>query len=165
MPKPNKENIITAILEELGKNTSWTDCFSVILRNFTLSRPTFDKYWKEANELHKVTQNEAQTAIKEQSIAMQVEAAKNGLKSRLEYCREIQALLDNDVYEESVLDLKSGKVTRYHRKLTPLERKALYERISKFEGMDAPLKVADTTVDGKDKQQFIELPNGTKIPL
>lgn len=159
--KPNKENIITAILEELAIGTN----FELMLTKVNVSRPTFAKYWKEANELHRITQNEVQTAIKEQSIAMAVEGAKMGLKSRLEYCLEIQKQLDDDMTEESVLDLKTGRVTRYMRKLYPLERKALYERISKFEGMDAPLKVADTTVDGKDKQQFIELPNGTKIPL
>lgn len=140
MPKPNKENIITAILEELGKNTSWTDCFSVILRKFTLTRPTFDKYWKMANERHSETQNEAQQAIKDITIATAVEEAKKGLKSKAEFVMEIQKMLDDDIYEESVLDLKTGRVTRFHRKLTPLERRALYERISKFEGMDAPAR-------------------------
>lgn len=148
--KPNKENIITAILEELGKGTT----FELMLTKVNCSRPTFAKYWKEANELHKVTQNEAQTAIKEQTIAMAVEGAKMGLKSRLEYCLEIQKQLDDDITEESVLDIKTGKVTRYHRKLYPLERKALYERISKFEGMDAPTKLASTDPQGNGVTSF-----------
>ena len=135
MPKPNKENIITAILEELGKGTT----FELMLTKVNCSRPTFAKYWKIANERHLLTQNDAQEAIKEQSIAMAVDGAKLGLKSRMEYCLEIQKQLDDDVTEESILDLKTGKVTRYFRKLYPMERKALYERISKFQGMDAPV--------------------------
>ena len=149
MPKPNKENIITAILEELGKGTT----FELMLTKVNCSRPTFAKYWKIANERHLLTQNDAQEAIKEQSIAMAVDGAKLGLKSRMEYCLEIQKQLDDDVTEESILDLKTGKVTRYFRKLYPMERKALYERISKFQGMDAPVStkseviVTDATIN------------------
>lgn len=138
--KPNKENIITAILEELVGNTTYTDCFGVILAKFGISDATFDKYWKIANEKHTATQYEAQKAIKELSIAETVKAAESGLKSRLQYCLEIQKQLDEDTQEVAVPDIKTGKVMRYFRKLEPLERKALYERISKFEGMDAPTK-------------------------
>ncbi len=138
--KPNKDNIITAILEELTKNTTFEVCFELILTKFNLSRPTFAKYWKMANERHSETQNEAQQAIKDITIATAVEEAKKGLKSKAEFVLEIQKMLDDDIYEESVLDLKTGRVTRFHRKLTPLERRALYERISKFEGMDAPAR-------------------------
>ena len=136
MPKPNKENIVNTCLEGLRQGHN----FELVLTKVNCSRPTFAKYWKIATEMYRVTQNEAQEAIKAQTIATALEGAKMGLKSKQELVLEVQKMLDDDIYEESVLDLKSGKVTRFYRKLTPLERKALYERIAKFEGMDAPAK-------------------------
>jgi hypothetical protein len=156
MPKPNKENIVSEILVQLAGNKSYTETFEVILSKFKLSEPTFVTYWKEAGIKHRETQEATQKAIAEQSITMAVEAAKQGKKSKDEYVMEIQTLLDNDLYEESALDFKTGKVIRYHRKLTPLERKALYERISKFEGMDAPAKIAETDSKGNDKTTLIQ---------
>lgn len=151
--KPNKQQYVDFIINELIKgNVSYSDVSLVFFSKFKLSVPTFAKYWKIANETHRATQKEAQQAIKDITIETAVEGAKQGLKSKLEFVLEIQKMLDDDIYEESVLDLKTGRVTRFHRKLTPLERKALYERISKFEGMDAPTKVAQTTVAGDDLQ-------------
>ena len=82
--------------------------------------------------------------IKDKAEAEQVgdstkDALKSGLKSKIEWVAILQKELDDNQVEESVLDLKTGKVTRYFRKLYPMERKALYERISKFMGMDAPV--------------------------
>ena len=90
------------------------------------------------------------------------EAVKIGIKSRTQFVLEIQKMLDDNETEETIWDFKNECEIRYMRKLTPLERKALYERISKFEGMDAPTKVAQTDVEGNDAKvkvigvQFIE---------
>ena len=68
MAKPNKENIITEILIELKKGTTFTQCFEVILSKFKLSEPTFSTYWKEANSKHQTSQLEQQNVINEESI-------------------------------------------------------------------------------------------------
>lgn len=65
---------------------------------------------------------------------------KSGLKTKLEWVGVLQKELDDNQVEESVLDLKTGKVIRYMRKMTPTERKGHMERISKFMGMDAAVK-------------------------
>ena len=151
MAKPNKENIISEMLIELAANITYTECMVVNSRKWQLPEQTFVRYWKEANSRHLQTQEATQKAIAEQTISKAVNEAKKGLKQKAQYVREIQDLLDLDEYEEAVLDFKTGEVMRYKRKLTPLERKALYERIAKFEGMDAPSK-QDITINklGKD---------------
>lgn len=63
MAKPNKENIITEILIELERGTTYKDCFEVILSKFKLSEPTFVTYWKIANERHLINQQAAQKHI------------------------------------------------------------------------------------------------------
>ena len=46
------------------------------------------------------------------------------------------------------LDLKTGKVIRFYRTMTPTERKGYIERIAKFSGLDSPNKIAQTDPDG-----------------
>ena len=166
MVRPNKENVISEILVHLAGNTKYTECLANVGDKWRIPPRTFDRYWQEANSRHAITQAEAQKAISDTTVSKAIEAAENGLKSKKQYVKEIQDLLDADEYEEATLDLRTKKVVRYKRKLTPLERKALYERISKFEGMDAPLKLANTDSDGKDKDQiFYILPDGSKIAI
>ena len=91
--------------------------------------------------------------IKDKAEAEQVgdstkDALKSGLKSKIEWVAILQKELDDNQVEESVLDLKTGKVIRYMRKMTPTERKGHMERISKFMGYDSPTKVASTDPDG-----------------
>jgi len=157
MPKPNRENIITDILIELAKGTTFNNCFKVILSKFKLSEPTFATYWKDANSRYVTTQIKAQQAISDDSISQNVEAAKSGLKSKFEWVAELQKELDENRVEESVLDLKTGKVIRFFRTMTPTERKGHMERISKFMGMDAPTKIADTDENGKSKESPLEM--------
>jgi hypothetical protein len=92
--------------------------------------------------------------IKDKAEAEQVgesvkDALKSGLKSKIEWVAILQKELDDNQVEESVLDLKTGNVIRYMRKMTPTERKGHMERISKFMGMDAPTKTANVGDDGK----------------
>jgi hypothetical protein len=59
--KPNKQQYIDFIVNELRKgNVLYKDVSCVFLPKFALTRQSFDKYWKLANEAHR----EAQEAIK-----------------------------------------------------------------------------------------------------
>ncbi len=166
MAKPNRENVISEILVRLAGSIKYTECLADIGGKWRIPSRTFDRYWKEANSRYAVTQLEAQKAIHDATVANRAEEARKGLKSKSEYVKEIQDMLDADEYEESAFDFRTGTVTTYMRRLTPLERRALYERISKFEGMDAPLKLANTDSEGKDKEQvFYVLPDGSKIVI
>jgi hypothetical protein len=125
-------------------NTSKTNLYELLRTKYKLEKQrclkAYDvaiKEWQETKE----------KAINEQIHANQTDALKSGLKSRIEWVLEIQKELDENRHEESVLDLKTGKVTRYYRALTPTERKNYIERIAKFEGMDAPTK-QETSITG-----------------
>lgn len=83
------------------------------------------------------------------------EALKLALKSKFAWVAILQKELDDNQVEESVLDLKTGKVIRYMRKMTPTERKGHMERISKFMGYDSPTKVASTDPEGKPIKQVL----------
>lgn len=101
MAKPNKENIITEILIELKKGTTFTQCFEVILSRFKLSEPTFSTYWKEANLKHQTSQLEQQKVINEQSIKgtqkiiQEVNITKESLLKELEEVKALAKVPDN----------------------------------------------------------------------
>ena len=158
--KPNKENIISDILNELHKGTTFTECFKVILSKFKLSEPTFATYWKEACSVHLETQQEAQRAMNEETINTMVEAVKSGLKSKIERTLEKQKdiKLLRDSVESGLTDdyyIADGQYVTYQRPLTMVEKATILKRaseieseISKIEADYAPLKTASTDVEG-----------------
>jgi len=93
-------------------------------------------------------QNLKDKATNEQIQENAKELLKSGLKSKIDWILELQKELEENRVEESALDFKTGKVIRYYRTMTPTERKGYIERIAKFQGMDAPSKVAQTDPDG-----------------
>jgi hypothetical protein len=132
---PQLKNELIKLFE--SGNTSKTNLYELLRTKYKLEKQRCLKAydvaileWQETRE----------KATNEQIHANQSEALKRGLKSRIEWVLELQKELDDNRHEESVLDLKTGKVTRYYRALTPTERKGYIERIAKFEGMDAPTK-------------------------
>lgn len=117
-----------------------------------LSFETFKNDWEIASKRIKDYRIKVNKETDEASIATEVDAVIKALKSKFQWVAELQKELDENRVEESVLDLKTGKVIRFFRTMTPTERKGYMERISKFMGMDAPIKSADTNPDGSAKE-------------
>lgn len=67
MTKPNKQIYIDFILDELNKgNVHYKDVFVLFVAKFDLSKQTFIKYWKLANEAYK----EKRAAIEKEKQAV-----------------------------------------------------------------------------------------------
>ena len=162
--KPNKEHIITDILIELEKGTTFEDCFKLIKTKSNLVRSTFASYWKIANIRYKDSQNEVNNAKLNASIKEGVKAVKIGLKTKIERLLILQKLIDECLEQLTtkqcndtiVLD---GEITPFKRLMNQRElndtRKTLNElqkEISKIEG-----DYATTNITINDKRQgFIE---------
>lgn len=80
--KPNKENIINDILIELEKGTTYSDCFAVIERKWTLSESSFKRYWKDANEAYKELLNKRQKELDALSTDLEKERLKSALLTK-----------------------------------------------------------------------------------
>lgn len=142
------------------------ECFSKYYAMFSKSEVTFSKDWNKANGDYIEYQNKVNKAKEDISIAIEVEAHKSGLKSKFDRMLDLTTLLVTGVYEESVLDFKTGKVIRYHRKLNAMEIRGLHAELSKMAGEYAPTKIASTDPEGNAvPNPFITLPNGAKIDL
>jgi len=127
-------------------NTDKGKCREVLGSKYKLQ---VQRYYKAFNNALSEWQEITDKVTTEQVQANQSEALKSGLKSKFQWVAELQKELDENRVEESVLDLKTGKVIRFFRTMTPTERKGHMERISKFMGMDAPTKTANVGDDGK----------------
>lgn len=126
-------------------NTDKGKCREVLGSKYKLQ---VQRYYKAFNNALSEWQEITDKVTTDQVQANQSEALKSGLKSKFQWVAELQKELDENRVEESVLDLKTGKVIRFFRTMTPTERKGHMERISKFMGMDAPIKSANTDENG-----------------
>lgn len=147
----------------------FSDCFSRYLEKFSKSEVTFSKDWNIANERYLEYQNRLNKQKEDTSIAFEVEAIKQGLKSKIQ--RTIEKQQDVDRLRESVKNgftedfyISNGEHVLYQRPLTETEKATILKRateiedsISKIEGDYAPTKtdVSLTDKGGADKL-FIE---------
>lgn len=169
------------ILEELKKSPllSFEGCWTKYKLNYTNSRSTFVNDWKKAQSEFKTYQNKLQTEKERVSIETEIEAVKQGLKTKIDRLLNYQKLVDDclkDLAEGMTNDIsfKEGKPTQYRRKMTITEynqtRKTLKElqsEISKIEGDYAPIKQDHTTQGEKLGDNIITFvtidENGNKI--
>lgn len=133
MAKPNKENIITEILIELERGTTYKDCFEVILSKFKLSEPTFVTYWKIANERHAIAQQAAQKHIGDiltDNLIDRLNLAILNKNEALEILSKI-AKAEVDLPEE-------GKMPNYPPKV--IEQIQAIKTIADLSGWNSPVK-------------------------
>lgn len=136
MAKPNKENIITDILIELEKGTSFTDCFKLIQTKSNLVRSTFSEYWKDANKRHLINQQATQKVIAEQSTVNDLERLKIGILDKTEALR-ILTEIAKDPLKEGSMGMVSAKT----------EQISAIKTISELQGWNSPIKTDNTTIN------------------
>lgn len=150
------------ILEALKKEPllSFGECFSKYLAKFSKTEQTFSKDWKKAKVELKAYQNKLQAEKERVSIATEVEAVKQGLKTKIDRLFILQNLVDNclkDLSEGMTNDVIvfEGEPKQYRRKMTVSEynqtRKTLKDiqaEISKMEGDYAKNQIEITQLRG-----------------
>lgn len=156
------------ILEQLTERPtlSFGECFSEYLVKYSKTEQTFAKDWNKATEQHRERQQAINAAKEAAIISKEVEAAKNGLKSKHERLINLQ-----DQAEATLNELKAGKVKEtkmqggkalsIERELTVLEKtqlrkvlKELQAEISKVVGDYAATSIDHTTKGEKIFQGF-----------
>ncbi len=134
--KPNKENIITEILIELEKGTSFTDCFKLIQTKSNLVRSTFSEYWKIANKRHLEVQQATQKVIAEQSTVNDIERLKIGILDKTEALKILTEIAKEPLKEGS-MGMVSAKT----------EQISAIKTIADLQGWNSPTKTENTTVN------------------
>jgi hypothetical protein len=144
--KPNKQIYIDFIIESLSNGeVSFENVFKRILTKFNLSRPTFAKYWKLANEQH----SEAMQKLKEVKDAVLVEQTKKEAK-RLYLDRAQRMEIAFQIALKGEYDSDKLKALDY---------------LAKMDGDYKPAKTAQTDSEGNDipvLEQLILAARGVK---
>ncbi len=123
------------------------DIIAEYVSKFQKTERTFWSDWKKAKDefdLFTEKQIKRTNQIAENKID---KAISEGLKSKIERQLEIQSYLHPDYRHEDIVgvDVKSGKVIRTLRKLTPTEIKNYHAELSKMDGSYSPTKIQDVT--------------------
>lgn len=160
--RPNKQIYIDFIVFQLNKgNNQCKDICSLFCSKFHLTERSFMKYWKLANEVHRIEREAINKVRIKEAITQEIEAVRIQIKSKIERLDIYQKEIDN-----CLSDLDNGYTTELtpkgalvKRPLTISERamlrktiKDLQSEISKIEGDYAPTKQALTDPQGNDKK-------------
>lgn len=163
----SKEIYIDFILGELEKgNVKYNDVVNVFLPKFALTRQTFDKYWKLANEAYKIKRDTINEAKLNETINVEKEAVKTIVKSKLERLEIYQKEIENCVKElthgfteemKSTGELINRPLTISEKALLRKTIKDLQSEISKIEGDYSTSKLEmNVTGIGLDMEEVFE---------
>jgi|688.fasta_scaffold384667_2 hypothetical protein len=158
----SKEIYIEYIVSELEKgNVSFERVFELIVTKFNLSRPTFSKYWKLANEAYKLKRDTIKKSIIEETIQIEKEVVKTIISNKLERLEIYHNQIINCIKELThgfTEEMKNGEL--FSRPLTISEKallrktiKDLQSEISKIEGDYATSKLEMSFNVGLDMEE------------
>jgi len=147
-----QETYISFIIDQLQSgNVERGKVLAIFGKKWQKGVRSFDRYWKEANELYLEAQNKLQKEKESIYIESEKKAFKTALKTKTERMAELQAMLEPDYLTSEIVGISNGVPVWADRPLTPMERKHIHSELSKMDGSYAPTKVATTDTDGKDR--------------
>lgn len=111
MVKASKQNIINAIIKEISKGLGRGKVMGTIGKKWEISRTTFDRYWKTANEQHAELQQKAKAAADKSYIQTSEELAKEAVMSEAEAKKHITDIAKSNLADYMVIK----KVERQQR--------------------------------------------------
>lgn len=155
-----KEARIEWILSKLRLGLDRKDFLQEFTTIYNVCDKTFDSLLKTAKERHEV-ENKAKEQLRGTILS---EALKSEIQAEILTEQELDLIMSR-IVDGNIEIREYIKGEPIIRDTSPMEIIAAATQLYKRKGSYAPLKVADTTVEGKDKEAFIELENGTKIPI
>lgn len=168
MAKSSEEYTAFIAKELKAGNVKYLDVASLFCAKFRLTRRSFDKYWKIANDNHANFIEKRETKLNEATIHNAIETLSNGLKSKSErlmnlqrQADDIQRMLDSNITPDIVKSPKQLEYMEIKRELTYIERSQLMKalrdiqsEISKIEGDYAAVK---QSIEVKQEQPLFKL--------
>lgn len=158
-----EQTYINFIIQEIENgNVSFERVFELMLTKFNLSRPTFSKYWKKAQEAYLERQQAINELKAKETIKSEIEAVKQQIKTKLQIIED----LENEILhiEET---LKQGFLikkinldgeTLKHKEIFGSREIEIWNRmlkdkrdlLIKLQGFEAPKKVENTITSDTD---------------
>lgn len=162
MPKPQKQNIINAIVKEIEKGSSYATVLKLNETKWHLTKSTFIRRWKEAQQQHIVKQQ----GIKEAVAIVEVEQAIEARKKEILTAQERKELLTEIALGKIEIPTSELRYDSNEKKfvMQPVVKlpdhstriKAISE-LNKMDGDYAPTKIASTNTKGNDVTPTINI--------
>ena len=156
MPKPSKQIIIDAIIKGIAIGKERGQLLGTIGKKWEVSRTTFDRLWKIANEQHRESHAKVKAALAKVDIEMAIEARKKAIMSADERKEYLTQIIRGEI-EVPYSEAKWDKVTEKFVKIPFMELAGHSSRISaiaelnKMDGEYAATKSAVIVTNiGKD---------------
>lgn len=161
MPKPNKQHIIDAIIKEIEQGKGRGYVLGKIGKKWGISRTTFDRLWKTAQDTARDRQERASKAADAVYIQMKENAAKEAVMSKQERLEYLTKIVKGEI-EVPYTEVKWNSSTKKFVTVPFVElsghsaRIAAIAEINKMSGDYAPTKVANTDVEGNSIVPFTD---------
>lgn len=155
MPKPNKQHIIDALIKEVEQGKSFDTCLKLSETKWNLTRSTFIRRWKTANQQHR----DAQQAIKKELAVLDTQSAINARKKAIMTADERKELLTRIAQGEIRIKIPyviGGKIMEYPAEPSANDRRNAIAELNKMGGDYAPTKVANTDAEGNNVVPFTD---------
>ena len=127
MKRPNKQTCIDLIVEEIDKGKRYTDVWESLGNLWEISNPTFNKYWKSANEIHTERREAINEATLNEAINHETERVKRDLLQRDEALEILTEIARNQIMNDKGYTNDSDRIIAI-------------KQVAKMEGWEAPDK-------------------------
>ena len=155
MAKQSKQIIIDAIVKEIEKGNRRGNVLGKIAKKWEISRTTFDRYWKTANQQQQERQKKASAAADAAYIAAKEQSAKEAVMSKQERLELLSKIAKGDIeipdseikwdiIQKKFVTIKFVKLASHAARVTAIAE------MNKMEGDYAPVKIAQTNSKGDD---------------
>jgi hypothetical protein len=146
-----KETYVATILDELRKgNVERGKVLAKLGKQWQMPARTFDRYWKQAQEQHKILTEAIEHRKDEATTEQALKDVSNGLKSKSQRMDNIQKqitdlenILESGITDDTIID--KGEATDIKRPITAVERAtitraivSLNAELNKMDGSYAP---------------------------
>lgn len=157
MKRPNKQKCIDVIVDEIDLGKRYTDVWENYGKLWSISNPTFDKYWNEAKGIHEKKRQKIEKIKEQKLIEHELKNLEKDLITKdkliLNILSDIETL-DSQIKElknviiagkkigEDIIVTTQQDVNNAKRTIAQLleQKKKLYEIINQMQGYNAPLK-------------------------
>ena len=144
--KPEKEMIITEILDEIDFGVTSGECKSKICEKWRIAERTFDRYWKEALSRFQALNERTQKALDGVHIEAKKEALKKAILSKHERQELLSKLATGEIRSWREVVTESGVIKLEYYSAS--EAKQNIAELNKMDGDYAPVK-KDITSGGE----------------
>lgn len=155
MAKQAKQTIIDAIIKEIDLGNGRGKVLGKIGKDWEVSRTTFDRLWKTANEQHKELQDAAKIASSNEYIKKHVEYANGAVMSKAERQHILAKIARGELSIKKSISVGGIGVTEVDVYPDFSDIKNAVAEINKMEGDYSPTKTELTGKDGQPIEQSI----------